>query len=42
MSPARYEVYVRSFSMNSAGTAVEAGGKWPISNGFGIDPTLAR
>ena len=32
------EVYVRSFSMNSAGTAVEAGGKWPISNGFGVDP----
>jgi Tol biopolymer transport system component len=32
------EVYVRSFSMNSAGTAVEAGGKWPISNGFGTGP----
>jgi Tol biopolymer transport system component len=32
------EVYVRSFSMNSAGTAVEAGGRWPISNGFGVDP----
>jgi Tol biopolymer transport system component len=32
------EVYVRSFSMNSAGTAVETGGKWPISNGFGADP----
>jgi len=32
------EVYVRSFSVNSAGTAVEAGGKWPISNGFGVDP----
>jgi Tol biopolymer transport system component len=32
------EVYVRSFSMNSAGTAVEAGGKWPISNGGGVDP----
>lgn len=31
------EVYVRSFSMNLAGTAVEAGGKWPISNGFGVD-----
>jgi Tol biopolymer transport system component len=31
------EVYVRSFSMNSAGTAVEAGGKWQISNG-GSDP----
>ena len=32
------EVYVRSFSMNSAGTAVEAGGKWQISNGFGSYP----
>jgi eukaryotic-like serine/threonine-protein kinase len=32
------EIYVRSFSMNSAGTAVEAGGKWPISNGFGVEP----
>ncbi len=32
------EVYVRSFSMNSAGTAVEAGGKWKISDGFGTDP----
>ena len=32
------EVYVRSFSMNSAGTAVEVGGKWPISNGPGADP----
>ena len=31
-------VYVRSFSMNSAGTAAEAGGKLPISNGFGVDP----
>ncbi|MCX6621931.1 MAG: hypothetical protein NTY38_12830, partial [Acidobacteria bacterium] len=34
----RDEVYVRSFSMNSTGTAVEAGGKWPISNGVGFDP----
>jgi len=34
----QYEVYVRSFSMNSAGTAVEAGGKWQISNGFGVNP----
>jgi Tol biopolymer transport system component/predicted Ser/Thr protein kinase len=33
----QYEVYVRSFSIDSA-TAVEAGGKWPISNGFGFDP----
>jgi Tol biopolymer transport system component/predicted Ser/Thr protein kinase len=32
------EVYVRPFSMNSAGTAVEAGGKWPISNGPGVNP----
>jgi len=32
------EIYVRSFSMNSAGTAVEAGGKWPISNGPGVEP----
>jgi Tol biopolymer transport system component len=32
------EVYVRSFSMNSAGTAMEAGGKWQISNGGGGDP----
>ena len=32
------QVYVRSFSMNSAGTAVEAGGKWPISDGVGFDP----
>jgi serine/threonine protein kinase len=34
----RFEVYVRSFSMNSAGTAVELGGKWPISNGGGREP----
>jgi eukaryotic-like serine/threonine-protein kinase len=33
-----YEVYVRSFAMNSAGTAVEAGGKWQISNGYGDQP----
>jgi eukaryotic-like serine/threonine-protein kinase len=32
------EVYVRSFSINSAGTAVEAGGKWQISNGIGEQP----
>ncbi|MEO8052631.1 MAG: protein kinase, partial [Acidobacteriota bacterium] len=32
------EVYVRSFSMNSAGTAVETGSKWPISNGLGAAP----
>ena len=35
----RNEVYVRSFSLNSAGTAVEAGGKWLVSNGPGNDPT---
>jgi len=34
----RPEVYVRSFSMNSAGTASEASGKWQISNGFAVDP----
>lgn len=32
------EVYLRSFSMNSAGTAVEAGAKWQVSNGFGAEP----
>jgi Tol biopolymer transport system component len=32
------EVYVRSFSMNAGGTSVEVGGKWPISNGFGVEP----
>jgi len=32
------EVYVRSFAMNSARTAVEAGGKWQISNGYAVDP----
>ena len=34
----RFEVYVRSFSMNSAGTVEEAGGKWQISNGGGEQP----
>ena len=34
----RFEVYVRPFSMNSGGTAVEAGGKWQISNGGGRMP----
>lgn len=34
----RDEVYVRSFSMNSAGTAVEAGGRWLISNSGGAEP----
>src|SRR5882672_969779 len=32
------EIYVRSFAMNSGGTAVEAGGKWQISNGYGGQP----
>jgi len=32
------EIYVRSFSMNSAGTAVETGGQWLISNGGGFEP----
>jgi eukaryotic-like serine/threonine-protein kinase len=33
-----YEVYVRSFAINTAGTAFQAGGKWQISNGFGVEP----
>ncbi len=33
-----YEVYVRSFSMNSGGTATQSSGKWQISNGSGLDP----
>jgi Tol biopolymer transport system component len=33
-----YEIYVRSFAMNSTGTAVEAGVKWQISNGYGRKP----
>jgi Tol biopolymer transport system component len=32
------EVYVQSFSMNSNTTAVETGGKWPVSNGAAEDP----
>jgi Tol biopolymer transport system component len=32
------EIYVQSFALNSAGTAVEAGGKWQISNGRGLYP----
>jgi hypothetical protein len=32
------EVYARSFSINLAGTAVEAGGKWLVSNGGGVEP----
>ena len=34
----RSEIYVRSFSMNSTGTAVEPGSKWPISSGGGGQP----
>ncbi len=33
-----YEIYVRSFSMNAARTAVDVGGKWQVSKGCGIDP----
>ncbi len=32
------EIYVRSFSMNSGGTAIEAGGKWHVSVGSGAEP----
>jgi len=32
------EVYVRSFSMNSAGTAMVASAKWQISDGFAQRP----
>jgi eukaryotic-like serine/threonine-protein kinase len=32
------EIYVQSFALNSAGTALEAGGKWQISNGRGLYP----
>jgi len=32
------EVFVRSFSANSGGLAVEAGGRWQISDGGGVDP----
>lgn len=31
-------VYVKPFSLNSAGTAVGAGRMWQISDGWGIDP----
>jgi eukaryotic-like serine/threonine-protein kinase len=34
----RFEVYVRSFSMNSDGTVVKAGSKWQISDGSGVTP----
>jgi len=33
-----YEIYVRSFAMNSAGTTVEASGKWQVSDGYGREP----
>ncbi len=32
------EVYVRSFGVDSSGTAVQSGGKYPISAGYGILP----
>ena len=32
------EIYVRSFSMRSDGTAVEAGGRWHVSVGSGAEP----
>ena len=32
------EIYVRAFSLNAAVTAVESGGKWQVSNGYGINP----
>ena len=32
------EVYVRAFSLNAGGNAVELGGKYPISNGLGSGP----
>jgi eukaryotic-like serine/threonine-protein kinase len=32
------EIYVRSFSMNATGTAVDAGGKWQVSKGCGQFP----
>ena len=34
----RTEVYVRRFSLNSTGTGVEPGGRWPVSNEFGEGP----
>ena len=34
----RYEVYVRSFSMNSSGTVAEGGAKLQISNGIAVEP----
>lgn len=33
-----FEIYVRPFSMDSTGTAFEAGQEFRISNGFGNDP----
>jgi len=32
------EIYVRSFSMEPAGTVVKAGGQWQISSGGGFEP----
>jgi serine/threonine protein kinase/Tol biopolymer transport system component len=34
----RFEVYVRPFSMNAAGTSAEQGGKWQVSTGGGTGP----
>jgi hypothetical protein len=36
------EIYVRSFAMNAAGTAVEPGGKWQVSTGSGSGPRWRR
>jgi hypothetical protein len=34
----KFEIYVRPFSVNAAGTAIEPGGKWLISTGGGRSP----
>lgn len=34
----KFEVYIRSITINSAGTALEIGGQWHVSNGVGTDP----
>jgi Tol biopolymer transport system component len=34
----KFEIYVRPFSVNAAGTATELGGKWLISSGGGSNP----
>jgi len=38
MESGQPEIYVRSFALNSAGTAVEEAGKWQVSNGGGLYP----